>query len=170
MTLDPRRLRAWHAVASTGSIKQAAIDLGYSSSAVSQQIAALQRETGTILLEPDGRGVRPTPTGELLADPGGAAGRREDAAPVLGVAPRPLGAVETAGFQFEHFMGEPHGYDFVGNVRGILQVMRESRLGQLHGRCAVRVSDRPQGGVADGREIDVESSVRGERVGNSRPA
>jgi DNA-binding transcriptional LysR family regulator len=68
MTLNPRRLRVWHAVVSTGSIKQAAIDLGYSSSAVSQQIAALQRETGTVLLEPDGRGVRPTPAGELLAD------------------------------------------------------------------------------------------------------
>jgi DNA-binding transcriptional LysR family regulator len=65
--LDPRRLRAWHAVASTGSIKQAAIDLGYSSSAISQQIAALQRETETTLLEPDGRGVRPTPAGRVLA-------------------------------------------------------------------------------------------------------
>jgi DNA-binding transcriptional LysR family regulator len=65
--LDPRRLRAWHAVASTGSVKQAAIELGYSSSAVSQQVAALQRETGTTLLEPDGRGVRPTPAGEMLA-------------------------------------------------------------------------------------------------------
>jgi DNA-binding transcriptional LysR family regulator len=67
MALDPRRLCTWHTVASTGSIKQAAIDLGYSSSAVSQQIAALQRETGTTLLEPDGRGVRPTAAGQLLA-------------------------------------------------------------------------------------------------------
>jgi DNA-binding transcriptional LysR family regulator len=67
VVLDPRRLRAWHAVASTGSIKQAAIDLGYSSSAVSQQIAALQQETQTTLMEPDGRGVRPTAAGQLLA-------------------------------------------------------------------------------------------------------
>ncbi|HWK25630.1 MAG TPA: LysR substrate-binding domain-containing protein [Solirubrobacter sp.] len=65
--LDPRRLQALHAVATTGSVKEAAAQLGYSSSAISQQIAALERETGSVLLEPAGRGVRPTPAGELLA-------------------------------------------------------------------------------------------------------
>jgi DNA-binding transcriptional LysR family regulator len=65
--LDPRRLQALHAVATTGSVKEAATQLGYSSSAISQQIAALERETGSVLLEPAGRGVRPTPAGDLLA-------------------------------------------------------------------------------------------------------
>ena len=65
--LDPRRLQALHAVATTGSVKEAATQLGYSSSAISQQITALERETGSVLLEPAGRGVRPTPAGELLA-------------------------------------------------------------------------------------------------------
>jgi DNA-binding transcriptional LysR family regulator len=65
-------------VVSTGSITQAAAELGYSPSAVSQQIAALQRETGTTLLEPAGRGIRPTPAGEMLA--GRAAGILEQLA------------------------------------------------------------------------------------------
>jgi len=65
--LDPRRLQALHAVATTGSVREAAAQLGYSSSAISQQITALERETNTVLLEPAGRGVRPTPAGELLA-------------------------------------------------------------------------------------------------------
>jgi DNA-binding transcriptional LysR family regulator len=65
--LDPRRLQALHAVATTGSVKEAAVQLGYSSSAISQQITALERETSCVLLEPAGRGVRPTPAGELLA-------------------------------------------------------------------------------------------------------
>ncbi len=64
--LDPKRLQALHAVATTGSVKEAAVALGYSSSAVSQQITALERETGAVLLEPAGRGVRPTAAGELL--------------------------------------------------------------------------------------------------------
>src|SRR5690349_23729696 len=37
-------------------------------STVSQQIAALARETGTQLIEPDGRRVRLTPAGQRLAD------------------------------------------------------------------------------------------------------
>lgn len=52
----------------TGSVKEAAAQLGYSSSAISQHIAALQRDTRSVLLEPAGRGVRATPAGELLAE------------------------------------------------------------------------------------------------------
>jgi DNA-binding transcriptional LysR family regulator len=66
--LDVRRLQALHAVVTTGSVKEAAFELGYSASAISQHIAALQRETETTLLEPAGRGVRATPAGQLLAD------------------------------------------------------------------------------------------------------
>jgi DNA-binding transcriptional LysR family regulator len=66
--LDLRRLRALHAVVSTGSVKDAAAQLGYTPSAVSQHIAVLERETGTVLLERAGRGIRPTESGRLLAD------------------------------------------------------------------------------------------------------
>ncbi|MGH3256664.1 MAG: LysR family transcriptional regulator [Streptosporangiaceae bacterium] len=62
-----RRLQALHAVVSTGSVKDAAARLGYTPSTISQHIAALERETGTALMEPAGRGVRPTAAGRLLA-------------------------------------------------------------------------------------------------------
>jgi DNA-binding transcriptional LysR family regulator len=65
--LDIRRLQALHAVVGTGSVKGAAAQLGYTPSAVSQHITTLERETRTVLLEPAGRGVRPTPAGQLLA-------------------------------------------------------------------------------------------------------
>ena len=65
--LDLRRLQALHAVVATGSVKDAAARLGYTPSAISQHIAALERETRTVLLEHAGRGVRPTAAGRLLA-------------------------------------------------------------------------------------------------------
>lgn len=65
--LDVHRLRVLHAVVTTGSVKDAAAQLGYTPSAVSQHIKTLERETGTVLLEPTGRRVRPTAAGNLLA-------------------------------------------------------------------------------------------------------
>lgn len=62
-----RRLQALHAVVATGSVKDAAAQLGYTPSAISQHITALERETRAVLLEPAGRGVRPTQAGRLLA-------------------------------------------------------------------------------------------------------
>lgn len=49
-------------------MRSVADSLGTTTSTVSQQIAALARETGTPLLEPAGRGVRLTPSGRRLAD------------------------------------------------------------------------------------------------------
>ncbi|WP_114561179.1 LysR family transcriptional regulator [Desertihabitans aurantiacus] len=65
--LDLQRLRAFRAVIATGSVAAAATRLGYTPSAISQQITALQRETGLTLFEKNGRGLVPTPAGELLA-------------------------------------------------------------------------------------------------------
>lgn len=66
--LELRRLQALHAVVTTGSVKNAATALGYSPSAISQHISNLEVQTKTILLEPAGRGVRPTAAGRLLAE------------------------------------------------------------------------------------------------------
>jgi molybdate transport repressor ModE-like protein len=63
--LDARRLRILRAVARRGSFSAAAEELGYTQSAVSQQIAALEREVGVPLLDRH-RGVRPTAGGEVL--------------------------------------------------------------------------------------------------------
>ncbi len=65
--IDVQRLRAFRAVVATGSVQAAATSLGYTPSAVSQQITALQRETGLTLFEKSGRGIVPTAAGELLA-------------------------------------------------------------------------------------------------------
>lgn len=65
--IDTHRLRVFRAVVASGSVQSAAINLGFTSSAVSQQIAALQRETGLQLFEKSGRGISATPTGRTLA-------------------------------------------------------------------------------------------------------
>jgi DNA-binding transcriptional LysR family regulator len=65
--LDLGRLRALHAVATHGSVGAAAAALGYTPSAVSQQIAKLERETRTTLLERRGRGVTLTDAAYGLA-------------------------------------------------------------------------------------------------------
>lgn len=61
------RLRLLRAVVATGSVRAAAETLGYTPSAVSQQLAALQRETGLRLLDRVGRGIEPTVAGRTLA-------------------------------------------------------------------------------------------------------
>jgi DNA-binding transcriptional LysR family regulator len=53
---DLRRLRAFHAVAETGSFSTAAHELGYAQSVVSHHVAALERELGVTLVN---RGTRP---------------------------------------------------------------------------------------------------------------
>lgn len=64
--LDVKRLRVLREVARQGSFSGAAEALSYTQSAVSQQIAALEREAGTLLVERGPRGVRLTDAGEAL--------------------------------------------------------------------------------------------------------
>lgn len=66
--IDVRRLRVLRAVVESGSISAAAAQLAYTPSAVSQQIAALERETGTVLFERAGRGLRATEAARLLCE------------------------------------------------------------------------------------------------------
>jgi DNA-binding transcriptional LysR family regulator len=63
---DTQRLRAFALVLDLGSISAAASVLGYTQSAVSQQLAALEREVGTALVERSQRPLRATRAGELL--------------------------------------------------------------------------------------------------------
>jgi len=64
--LDLRRLRLLRELARRGTITAVAEALSYSPSAVSQQLAALEKEAGARLLEPAGRRVRLTPQADLL--------------------------------------------------------------------------------------------------------
>jgi DNA-binding transcriptional LysR family regulator len=66
--LDPRRLLVLRAVVRAGSMSAAAAELGYTPSAVSQQVATLEREVRTPLLVRHSRGVVPTEAGSLLVE------------------------------------------------------------------------------------------------------
>ncbi|MDP8944253.1 MAG: LysR substrate-binding domain-containing protein [Actinomycetota bacterium] len=63
---DVRRLKVLREVAARGSFSGAAEGLAFTQSAVSQQIAALEREAGTTLVERGARGVRLTEAGQAL--------------------------------------------------------------------------------------------------------
>jgi DNA-binding transcriptional LysR family regulator len=64
MSLDAWRTFA--AVCRLGSLSAAAAELGYTQSAVSRQVAGLERQAGVPLLERHARGIRPTPAGEAF--------------------------------------------------------------------------------------------------------
>ncbi|MFK0257819.1 LysR family transcriptional regulator [Streptomyces sp. NPDC090445] len=64
--LDVRRLRLLRELARRGTIAAVAEALAFSPSAVSQQLAVLEREAGLPLLERTGRSVRLTPVGQNL--------------------------------------------------------------------------------------------------------
>jgi molybdate transport repressor ModE-like protein len=64
--LDVRRMKVLREVAAQGSFSAAAEALSFTQSAVSQHVAALERETGTKLVERSPRGVRLTDAGQAL--------------------------------------------------------------------------------------------------------
>ena len=64
--LDVKRMRVLKEVAAQGSFSAAAEALSFTQSAVSQQIAALERETGAKLVERAPRGIRLTDAGRAL--------------------------------------------------------------------------------------------------------
>jgi molybdate transport repressor ModE-like protein len=64
--LDVRRMRVLREVARCGSFSAAAEALSFTQSAVSQQIAALEREAGAVLVQRSARGVRLTEAGEAV--------------------------------------------------------------------------------------------------------
>src|ERR1700738_3470420 len=66
MAIDVRRLQVLRQVALRGTIAAAAEALAFTPSAVSQQLTALERETGAELLERSGRSVRLTDAGRVL--------------------------------------------------------------------------------------------------------
>ncbi|WP_229857817.1 LysR family transcriptional regulator, partial [Streptomyces anandii] len=66
--LNLERLRTLDALARHGSVSGAAEGLHVTTSAVSQQMAKLEREVGQRLLTKNGRGVRLTDAGRLLAE------------------------------------------------------------------------------------------------------
>ena len=64
--MDLHRLRLLREVHARGTVHGAARSLGYTPSAISQQLGVLEREAGTPLLERVGRNVRLTAAGQVL--------------------------------------------------------------------------------------------------------
>jgi molybdate transport repressor ModE-like protein len=64
--IDVRRMRVLREVSTRGSFSAAAESLNFTQSAISQHVAALERETGAQLVERSSRGVRLTDAGRAL--------------------------------------------------------------------------------------------------------
>jgi DNA-binding transcriptional LysR family regulator len=65
---DPWQLRSLRELARQGTMAAVAEVFSLTPSAVSQQLASLERQAGVRLIEPDGRKVRLTPAGRALAE------------------------------------------------------------------------------------------------------
>ncbi|MCZ4121916.1 LysR family transcriptional regulator [Streptomyces sp. H39-S7] len=97
--METRRLELLAELSRLGSMRAVADVLGTTTSTVSQQIAALSRETGSVLLEPDGRRVRLTPAGRRLAEHAVTIlAAVEEARLDLGPEAEPNGTIRVAGF------------------------------------------------------------------------
>ncbi|GAA3472407.1 LysR family transcriptional regulator [Nonomuraea roseola] len=127
--LDLNRLKALHAVHVYGSVGAAADALMVTPSAVSQQLAKLERETGATLLERNGRGVKLTDAAGLLAEH----------------AEKILALVETAEADFEALRGAVVGRLNVGAfptaARGLMP-QALTLLKQRHPDLEVHLTER----------------------------
>ncbi|MEU4964396.1 LysR family transcriptional regulator [Streptomyces smyrnaeus] len=126
--LDLSRLRALHAVQLHGSVGGAAQALGYTPSAVSQQIAKLERETGTTLLQRQGRGIALT----------------DDALMLVRTAQEMLRLAEQAEVALEERKGRPAGRlrlaAFPSGARGLMPRVL-AQLAADHPQLDLRMSE-----------------------------
>ena len=115
--LDFRHLVALDAVATEGTFAKAAMRLGYTQSAVSQQIAALERLVGDKLFDRPGgpRPVELTPLGKV----------------VLGHARDILTRVDAAGDAVERFRAGEAGRVDVGTFQSVSNVLLPAIVKQL---------------------------------------
>ncbi|GLY00499.1 MULTISPECIES: LysR family transcriptional regulator [Actinoplanes] len=128
MTLNPWRLRLLADLATYGTVRAVAQRGSLSPSAVSQQLATLERETRTALLERTGRRVRLTAAGVLLARRAREILALMDAAEseLRGLADEPAGTVTLAVFQSAvHALAEPAVHRLAGRHPGIGVVLLE---------------------------------------------
>jgi DNA-binding transcriptional LysR family regulator len=142
--IDPRRLRVLQAVATAGSVAAAAQALHLTPPAVSQQLAALERETGSALIDRSGRQVRLTAAGRLLAGHGEriAAQLREAERDLAELTGRVAGPVRLAAFQ---------------SVMGPLVAPALRKLASTHPAIRPSVTERyGPGPVADLRRGDLD--------------
>ncbi|HVK21534.1 MAG TPA: LysR family transcriptional regulator [Actinokineospora sp.] len=144
--LNLERLRVLHAVCTTGSVRAAAETLHVTTSAVSQQVARLEREVGQRLLERDGRGIRPTDAARLLADHAG----------------RLLAQVERIEADLADFRGAVTGLVTIGAFATAARGLLPSALRSLrsHPDLTVRLAEQePDIAIAALRRGDLDVAV-----------
>src|SRR5829696_2975625 len=141
MQVDPRGLLTFSAVARQRSFSRAADDLSLTQSAVSQQVAALERQIGARLLRRGRGGVELTPVGEHLLAHASALAER----------------VELAGMQLEEIVSKDQLELRVGAF--------PSAMATIVPRAVARLSDRH--GTLDARltEGRAEELLAGVRAG-----
>ncbi|GAA0794238.1 LysR family transcriptional regulator [Spirilliplanes yamanashiensis] len=138
---DLRRLRLLRELAERGTLGAVATALGYSPSAVSQQLSALEREAGARLLEKAGRGVRLTDAGRLLAEH----------ADVL------LAAAEAASADLAALAGEVRGTVRAGGLQSATRRLLVPAVARLRAEHPVV--------RAEVTELELEEALPGLRLG-----
>jgi DNA-binding transcriptional LysR family regulator len=160
--IDPRRLRVLQAVAAHGSVASAADALRLSPPAVSQQLLALERETGASLIDRAGRQVRLTAAGRLLAAHGEliAAQLRQAERDLAELTGQAAGPVRIAAFQsvMAPLIG-PALRDLAAASPAVQPVIAER-----YGPAAVQYPDDPAAGQQGHAEQGLDAPVDQQRV------
>ncbi|MFC8731728.1 LysR family transcriptional regulator [Luteimicrobium sp. NPDC057192] len=136
--IDLAGIEALVAVERTGTVGAAAADLGYTPSAVSQQVKRLERTLGVPLLERVGRGVTLTAHGRRLVEDGGellrSVERVASRVRSAGSSPTPTGQVRVVAFSTA--------------VRGLLAPLLPALAGEAPGLDVVVTEYDPWDAVA----------------------
>jgi len=156
-TLDVRRMRVLREVAERGTIAAAARSLSFTPSAVSQQLAALEREAGVALLDRHGGRVRLTEAGRRLV------ARTEAILAELEAATAELAAAAA------DVTGDVHVAAFASAERALL-APAVAALGGRHPDVRVRTTElEPEASLPALRLGDVDLAVAHEDAGRPAP-
>ncbi|MGJ9372071.1 LysR family transcriptional regulator [Nesterenkonia sp. CF4.4] len=110
--LEPRHLELLREIAARGTLAAVAKATHRTPSALSQQLRTAERELAVKLVEPDSRGVRLTPAGQLLAEG----------------ADEVISSLARVQARFDAATGEPRGLVSIGTLPSAGQVLLPQRL------------------------------------------
>ena len=163
--LDTHRLRLLREFAERGTIAATAAALGYTPSAVSQQLAALEREAGAVLLDRTARAAELTDAGRRLADHAERILAMIEAAEADLSAAGPAGRVTVTAFPTAAVAFGPALVRRVRAHPGLTLLLRETQ--REEGLRLVRTGEADVALVADwsGRLTSADSARR--RAGNT---
>ncbi len=128
--LDVHRLRLLCEFAERGTIAATAAALGYTPSAVSQQLAALEREAGAALLDRTARAAELTDAGRRLAAAGADILAMIEAAEADLAAPEPVGKVAISAFPTAAVAFAPALTRAVRAHPGLRMLLRQTQGGE----------------------------------------